>query len=46
MIIVAIIAMRRQEGVSRRNIKANMRTNAREEDLHIAGGVSVVDHFV
>ena len=39
MVIVAIMATRRQEGVSRRKMKANMRTKAREEDLHIAGKV-------
>jgi len=36
-VMVAIMATRRQEGVSRRKRKAKMRTKAREEDLHIAG---------
>lgn len=39
-VMVAIMATRRQEGVSRRKRKAKIRTNAREEDLHIAGEVS------
>jgi hypothetical protein len=37
------MAMRRSEGVSRRKMKANIRTNARDDDLHIArGNVSTV----
>ena len=35
-VIVAMIATRRQEGTSRRNANAKRRTNARDEDLHIA----------
>lgn len=35
-IMVAMMAIRRHEGVSRRNINAKRRTNARAEDLHIA----------
>ena len=35
-VIVAMIPTRRQEGTSRRKRKAKMRTNAREDDLHIA----------
>lgn len=35
-VMVAMMAMRRHEGVSRRKRKANNRTKAREEDLHIA----------
>ena len=38
-IMVAMMAMRRQEGVSRRKRKAKRRTKAREEDLHIARGL-------
>lgn len=37
MVIVNIMATRRQEGISRRKRKAKQRTKAREEDLHIAG---------
>ena len=37
-VIVAIMATRRQEGVSRRKRNAKRRTNAKDEDLHIAGG--------
>ena len=37
-VIVAMMATRRQEGVSRRKRNAKRRTNAKEEDLHIAGG--------
>ena len=40
-VMVAIIATRRQDGTSRRNRKAKMRTNAREDDLHIAKDVSL-----
>ena len=36
MVMVAIIRTSLREGDSRRKRKANMRTNAREEDLHIA----------
>ena len=36
-IIVAMMRMSFQEGVSRRKRKAKRRTKAREEDLHIAG---------
>jgi hypothetical protein len=38
-----MMAMRRHEGLSRRKTKANKRTNARDDDLHIArAGVSRV----
>ena len=36
-IIVAIMATRRNDGVSRRKRNAKRSTKAREEDLHIAG---------
>ena len=36
-VIVAMMRMSFQEGVSRRKRKAKRRTKAREEDLHIAG---------
>jgi hypothetical protein len=36
-VMVAMMAIRRMEGVSRRKQKAKRRTKAREEDLHIAG---------
>lgn len=39
MVIVAIIRISLMEGVSRRKTKANSRTKARDEDLHIAGKV-------
>lgn len=42
IVMVAIMATRRQEGVSRRKRKANMRTKAREEDLHIAVNEALV----
>lgn len=35
-VMVAMIATSRQDGVSRRKANANISTNAREEDLHIA----------
>ena len=37
MVIVAMMKTSLMEGDSRRKRKANMRTKAREEDLHIAG---------
>ena len=40
-VMVAIMATRRQEGVSRRKRKAKIRTKARDEDLHIAVALSV-----
>lgn len=40
-VMVAIMPTRRMEGVSRRKMKANMRTKAREDDLHIARLTSV-----
>ena len=36
MVMVAIIATSRQDGVSRRKRKAKRRTKASEDDLHIA----------
>ena len=36
-VIMKMIPTSRQDGVSRRKRKANMRTKAREDDLHIAG---------
>lgn len=38
-VIVAMMATRRHDGVSRRKRNANMRTKAREEDLHIAANL-------
>ena len=35
-VIVAIMATRRHDGVSSRKRNANRRTNAREDDLHMA----------
>ena len=35
-VMVAMIATKRHEGISRRNRKAKIRTKARDEDLHIA----------
>ncbi len=37
MVMVAMMATRRQEGDSRRKRNANISTKAREDDLHIAG---------
>jgi len=36
IVMVSIMATRRQDGISRRKAKAKQRTKAREEDLHIA----------
>ena len=40
MVIVMMMSMSFMDGDSRRKRKANMRTKAREEDLHIAGRAS------
>ena len=40
-VMVAMMRMRRTEGLSRRKRKAKRRTKARAEDLHIAGRMLV-----
>lgn len=41
IVMVNMMPTKRHDGVSRRNTKANRRTNAKAEDLHIASHMSV-----